>query len=207
MSDTLRQDLEAAAADVDVRGGDLDKVIRQAHRRVRRRHQVVATIMVLGIMGATAAALGLAGRESPSASTAEPSEPPVTAPFDATRPTRSGLIDLYDDPRPGFPRVDRVAVKKTTWGDVRAALRTAYGPEYDREGQLGVAPDEEVVYVVVQAGVHVPSAEGRGGEGEVYNWGAMVFVAEGGRPVMTFGRRDDHLWPTFFDRLEDLGGE
>lgn len=204
MSTTLQEELEDAAATVDVPHGDLDGVIRRANRRVGRRRRVATTIMALCVAGIAAGGATVAGRESSSAPVAEEPQPSTSVPFDAKRPTRAGLLDLYAEPRPGFPRVDRVEVKKTTWGDVRTALKRVY----NEEQPATVGDDAEIVYVVVQAGVHLPFHDGHGSAtDDQYNWGAMVFAADDGRPMASFARRDGQMWPLFFNYLTDLRGE
>ena len=204
MSTTLQEELEDAAATVDVPNGDLDALIRRAQHRVGRRRRVATTIMAFCVAGIAVVGVSVAGRESSSAPAAEESQPRVSAPFNAKRPTRAGLLDLYDDPRPGFPRVDRVEVKKTTWGDVRTVLKRVY----NEEQPTTVGDDAEIVYVVVQAGVHLPLHDGRGSvTDDEYKWGAMVFAADDGRPMASFARRDGQMWPLFFDYLTDLRGE
>jgi hypothetical protein len=201
MSTTLEGDLEDAAATVHVPIGDLDAVVRRARQRIGRRRRIATTIMAFCVAGVAVAGVRLAG--SRSSSTAEEPQPQVSVSFDPKRPTRTGLLDLYDDPRPGFPRVDRVEVKKTTWGDVRTALEQVHHDE----PPATIGDDAEVVYVVVQAGLHLPAHDGHGGAGEEYTWGAMVFAAEDGRPVASFARPDGQTWPLFFVLLADLPGD
>lgn len=204
MSTTLEQELEDAAATVDVPNGDLDAVLRRAGRRSGRRRHIAATIMAVCVIATVAAGVRIAGRGSSTTPAADPPGPSVTAPFDAKRPTRAGLLEVYAAPRPGFPRVDRVEVKKTTWGDLRAVLKRAY-----KEEQPGsVAPDSEIVYVVVRAGVNLPSVEGFGPvQLGPYPWGVIVLAADGGGPLTTFAHHDGQAWPLFFDQIEDLGGD
>lgn len=204
MSSTLEEELEVAAAAVDVPFGDLDAVVRRAHDRVGRRRRVAMTVMAFWVAGMVVAGVSIAGRDSSSTLPAGEPKPQVSVHLDPKRPTRAGLLDLYDDPGPVFPRVDRVEVKKTTWGDVRAVLRQDH---YD-EQPTTVGDDAEIVYVVVQSGLHLPYYDGRGGTMvEEYGWGAMVFAADGGRPMAFVGRRDGRSWPVFFDHLADLPGE
>lgn len=202
MSTDLQQELEDAAATVEVPIGDLDAVLQRAQQRVGRRRRVATTVVAFCVLGVSAAGMSLGDRGTSSTPAADqPGPTPVSAPFDARHPTRAGLLDLYDDPRPDFPTVDRVEVKKTTWGDVRAVLKRVYNEEQPES----VAPDAEIVYVFVQAGVHVPS-RGRVAQ-EPFSWGAMVFATDGGRPLTSFAYRDGQDWPLFFGQLEDRGGD
>jgi len=205
MTYTLQQDLEQAAADVDVPDGDLDAVIRRARRRTHRRHQ--RATMLVGVLAAAVAVVVVNTSREPSSRTAAAPSSVVIGPtvnpvlYDDRKPTRSGLLGYFEQPLPGVERVDRVAVKKATWGQVARLLRRTY--EFGSEPDM-IGGATEMTYVVVQSGVLSPPA-GEPGAEMTRSYAVMVFAAEGGRPLVH--RRDREAWPVFFDELEDQGGE
>jgi len=219
MSTTLEHAIDEAAETVEVPTGDLDAVIRRAGHRSGRRRQISATIMAVCVVVTVAAGVSIAGRRTSSAPSADPPllstssipaadlpVPSMTAPFDPQRPTRAGLLKVYGVPRPGFPRVDRVEVKKTTWGDLRAVLKRVYNE--NPPDRVAVAPpDAEIVYVVVQAGVRLSTEDFGAVVQAPYQWGAIVIAANGGGPLSSFAYRDGQAWPTFVGQIEDRGGE
>lgn len=204
MTTTLQQELEEVAATVNVPDGDLDAVIRRAGHRSGRRRQIVMMVMAVCVLATAAAGVTTAARRTGSTPVADQPGPSTTAPFDAKRPTRAGLLELYGAPRPGFPRVDRVEVKKTTWGGLRAVLKRVYSEQ--QPDRVAVAPDAEIVYVVVQAGIRLSTEDFGPGPQKPYAWGAMVFAAEGGSVLTSFAYRDGQAWPLFVSQIEDLGG-
>lgn len=206
MTYTLQQELEQAAAGVDVPDGDLDAVIRRARRRTLRRRQGAA--MLLGVLSAAIAVVVVNTSREPSSTTVATPSTEVSRPtanpglYDQRKPTRAGLLHYFEQPLPGVERVDRVAVKKATWGQV--------APLYRRTYELGSDPDmiggaTEMTYVVVQAGTLSPPA-GEPGAEMTRTYAVIVFAAEGGRPLVHLNRRDREAWPAFFDELEDQGG-
>jgi hypothetical protein len=207
MTHTLQQELEQAAAGVDVPGGDLEGVIRRARRRSRRRHQ--RATMVVGIFAAALAVAAVNASREPSSPTAsapssEPGGPTLSpALYDDRKPTRAGLLRYFERPLPGVEQVDRVAVKKATWGQVALLMSRTF--------ELGSEPDmvaavTEMTYVVVQAGVLSSPADDPSVE-KTRTYAVVVFAAEGGRPLLHSNRPGREAWPEFFDELVDEGGE
>ena len=203
---SLQQELEQAAACLVVADGDLEAVVRRARRRTLRRHQ--RATMLVGIFAAALAVIAVnTSREPGSTAAVAPSSesggPTVSpAPYDDRKPTRAGLLGYFERPLPGVERVDRVAVKKATWGQVASLMSRTY--------QLGSQPDTigaatEMTYVVVQSGTLSPPADNPGAETRTY--AVIVFAAEGGRPLVHLNRPDREPWPAFFDELQDEGGE
>jgi hypothetical protein len=116
-----------------------------------------------------------------------------TAQVAAQAPTalgRDGVIAHVIGMKSEVMRLDRIAAKRTTWGEFER-LR---GKDY----AISPFAAELAVWVVSVAGDIRPQA----GHGKHYPWSVIVFNAVTAQPIFSHSGRTG-TWPTYFDPIQD----